>query len=92
MKLVCKRSVKQKVDDLIDEALSKGLEIYRMELNPSDFRELDCCLRRECSIVEGISYNGGVPWQDGNYVVYRGVCIQCHSEYPKTKPQIELQD
>ena len=86
MKLVCERSIKQKVDDLIDEALSKGLDILRLETNPKDFVSLMPYMNPNSYTTDMNKPMGS----DGDYLMYRGVCIQCHSDYPRTTPQIEI--
>ena len=93
MRLICEKSVKQKVDELIDEADAKGLTPVRLEMNPQDFRQFcneidkgyinDGQVSLFCEAIGQIS-----RCTDGSYVVYKGVCVQCHSNYPRVKPEI----
>lgn len=89
MKVIAKKTILMRVNEMLDECRKKGVEVVRVEMSYNEFAEFSRVVEGSASFRTYIIRSNWGSIKSGSYIVYKEVCFQYHEDYLKVKDTVE---
>ena len=89
MKVIAKKTILMRVNEMLEECRKKGVEVVRVEMSYDEFLGLTKAVEDSASFRTYIARSNWGSIKSGSYLVYKDVCFQYHEDYPKVKDTVE---